>query len=313
MASPLTEAEVVRVRVAAKINLALRSGPRRNDGYHSLATVFQAVSLYDEVEARWAEPDVFTVTVIGDQADQVPTDDSNLAIRAARLLRDLVATEPVGVNLVIRKSIPVTGGMAGGSADAAGALLACAVLWDLDVSPEEMREYGARLGADVPFALTGGTALGTDRGDQITPVLSRGSYHWVLAFSEEGLSTPAVFATFDELAADAAEQCVPDELSVPPEMLSALVGADPVALGAVLVNDLQPAALAMRPVLARLLEAGTELGAVGAIVSGSGPTVAFLAANEADAVDLSVHLSTLGLCRAVKRVSGPVPGARLLT
>lgn len=313
MASPLTEAEVVRVRVAAKINLALRSGPRRNDGYHSLATVFQAVSLYDEVEARWAEPDVFTVTVIGEQADQVPTDDSNLAIRAARLLRDLVATEPVGVNLVIRKSIPVTGGMAGGSADAAGALLACAVLWDLDVSPEEMREFGARLGADVPFALTGGTALGTDRGDQITPVLSRGSYHWVLAFSEEGLSTPAVFATFDELAADAAEHCAPDELSVPPELLSALVGADPVALGAVLVNDLQPAALAMRPVLARLLEAGTELGAVGAIVSGSGPTVAFLAANEADAVDLSVHLSTLGLCRAVKRVSGPVPGARLLT
>ena len=313
MASPLTEAEVVRVRVAAKINLALRSGPRRNDGYHSLATVFQAVSLYDEVEARWAEPDVFTVTVIGDQADQVPTDDSNLAIRAARLLRDLVATEPVGVNLVIRKSIPVTGGMAGGSADAAGALLACAVLWDLDVSPEEMREFGARLGADVPFALTGGTALGTDRGDQIAPVLSRGSYHWVLAFSEEGLSTPAVFATFDELAADAAERPAPDELSVPPELLSALVGADPVALGAVLVNDLQPAALAMRPVLARLLEAGTELGAVGAIVSGSGPTIAFLAANEADAVDLSVHLSTLGLCRAVKRVSGPVPGARLLT
>lgn len=307
MASPLTEAEVVRVRVAAKINLALRSGPRRNDGYHSLATVFQAVSLYDEVEARWAEPDVFTVTVLGDQADLVPTDDSNLAIRAARLLRDLVATEPVGVNLVIRKSIPVTGGMAGGSADAAAALLACAVLWDLDVSPEEMRDFGARLGADVPFALTGGTALGTDRGDQIAPVLSRGSYHWVLAFSEEGLSTPEVFTTFDELG----EVC--DELTVPPELLSALVSADPVELGKALVNDLQPAALAMRPDLARIMEAGAELGAVGAVVSGSGPTVALLAANEADAVDLSVHLSALGLCRAVKRVSGPVPGARLLT
>lgn len=307
MASPLTEAEVVRVRVAAKINLALRSGSRRPDGYHSLATVFQAVSLYDEIEARLAEPGTFTVTVLGDQADQVPTDDSNLAIRAARLLRDLVATEPVGVNLVIRKSIPVTGGMAGGSADAAAALLACAVLWDLDVSPEEMRDFGARLGADVPFALTGGTALGTDRGDQLAPVLSRGSYHWVLAFSEEGLSTPEVFATFDELGLGNDH-----ELEVPPELLGALVSGDPVALGKALTNDLQPAALAMRPELASILEVGSELGAVGGIVSGSGPTVALLAANEADAVDLSVHLSSLGLCRAVKRVSGPAPGARLL-
>ncbi|HAM45164.1 MAG TPA: 4-(cytidine 5'-diphospho)-2-C-methyl-D-erythritol kinase [Propionibacteriaceae bacterium] len=307
MASPLTEAEVVRVRVAAKINLALRSGSRRADGYHPLATVFQAVSLYDEVEARLAEPETFSVTVIGDQADQVPTDDSNLAIRAARLLRDLVATEPVGANLVIRKSIPVTGGMAGGSADAAAALLACAVLWDLDVSPEEMRDFGARLGADVPFALTGGTALGTDRGDQLAPVLSRGSYHWVLAFSEEGLSTPEVFATFDELG-----RGNDHELEVPPELLGALVSGDPVALGKALINDLQPAALAMRPDLGMILEVGSELGAVGGIVSGSGPTVALLAANEADAVDLSVHLSSLGLCRAVKRVSGPVPGARLL-
>jgi 4-diphosphocytidyl-2-C-methyl-D-erythritol kinase len=307
MASPVTEAEVVRVRVAGKINLALRSGPLRPDGYHSLATVFQAVSIYDEVEARWAEPGQFSVRVVGDQANLVPQDDSNLAVRAARLLRDLVANKPVGADLLIRKAIPVTGGMAGGSADAAAALLACAVLWDLDVSPDEMREFGSRLGADVPFCLTGGTALGTDRGDQLAPVLSRGSYHWVLAFGEGELSTPAVFGKFDELGLGAE-----GPLEVPPGLLNALVSGDPHALAEHLVNDLQDAAIALRPELGRVLEAGIDLGAVGAIVSGSGPTVAFLAANESDAIDLSVHLSSEGVCRSVKRVSGPVPGARLV-
>ncbi len=307
MASPVTEADEVRVRVAGKINLALRSGPRRPDGYHGLATVFQAVSIYDEVVARWAEPGQITVTVVGEQADLVPTDETNLAVRAARLLSDLVAPGPVGVELTIHKAIPVTGGMAGGSADAAAALLACAVLWDLDISPEEMRELGGRLGADVPFCLAGGTALGTDRGDQLAPVLSRGSYHWVLAFGEGELSTPAVFAAFDELGLGE-----PGHLEVPAGLLNALVSGDARALGTHLVNDLQPAAIALRPGLAELLEAGTDRGAIGAIVSGSGPTVAFLAATETEAMELCNGLARLGLCRAVKRVSGPVSGARLL-
>jgi 4-diphosphocytidyl-2-C-methyl-D-erythritol kinase len=307
MASPVTEAEVVRVRVAGKINLALRCGPLREDDYHELATVFQAVSVFDEIEARWAEPGVFSVRVVGEQAALVPTDGSNLAVRAARLLGERFAKDPVGVELVIHKSIPVTGGMAGGSADAAGALLACSVLWDLDVTPDEMRDLGALLGADVPFCLTGGTALGTERGDQLAPVLSRGTYHWVLAFSHQELSTPEVFAKADELG------LADDDLTVPAGLLNALVGGDPVALGERLVNDLQPAALALRPELSELLEAGEEFGAVGAVVSGSGPTVAFLAANESAAIDLSVRLSNDGICRSVKRVSGPVPGARLLT
>lgn len=307
MASPVTEAEVVRVRVAGKVNLALRSGRRRPDGYHSLATVFQAVSLFDEVDAAWARPGQFTVRVVGEQAAQVPTGDTNLAVRAARLLATTWGVNlPLGADLVIRKSIPVGGGMAGGSADAAGALLACAVLWDLDVSPDELRTLGAQLGADVPFCLAGGTALGTNRGDELTPVLSRGSYHWVLAFSEGELSTPAVFGKFDELGLGT------DTLGVPDGMLNALVSGDVLALGRTLTNDLEPAALALRPHLASVLEAGAELGAVASVVSGSGPTVAFLAANEPAAVDLSVRLSSEGMCRAVKRVSGPVPGARLV-
>ena len=197
--------------------------------------------------------------------------------------------------------------MAGGSADAAGALLACSVLWDLDTSPDELRELGVGLGADVPFTLTGGTALGTDRGDRLAPVLSRGSYHWVLAFSEGELSTPAVFRRFDEM-----DLPVVEPLAVPPELLNALVSGDPAALGRSLVNDLEAPALSLRPQLAQVLEAGREYGALGGIVSGSGPTVAFLAANESAAVDLSVRLSSEGICRAVRRVTGPVPGARLV-
>jgi len=306
MASPAIEGQAVRVRVAGKINLTLRSGPRRADGYHSLATVFQAVSLFDEIEATPAEPGQFSVTVHGDQANLVPDGPDNLAVRAAQMLAEQAGHHGAGVNLVIRKSIPVTGGMAGGSADAAGALLACSVLWDLDITPDELRVFGAQLGADVPFCLAGGTALGTDRGDRLVPVLSRGSYHWVLAFSDRGLSTPAVFTKFDELG------CGGSELEPPQDLLNALVSGDPVALGKALANDLSEAALALRPDLTRVIETGTELGAIGSVISGSGPTVAFLAANESAAVDLSVALSGSGVCHGVRRVTGPVPGARLL-
>lgn len=298
----------MRVRASGKINLSLRVGAVRPSGYHPLATVFQSVSLFDEIAVRWAEPGSFRVTVIGEQADLVPTDGRNLAVKAAELLARAYGSGRLGAEIVIRKTIPVAGGMAGGSADAAGALLACSVLWDLDTSPDELRTFGAKLGADVPFQLMGGTALGTGRGDELVPVLSRGSYHWVLALSADELSTPEVFRRFDALNPDA-----PSELPMPTEVMNALVAGDAAALGAALENDLQPAAEAMRPSLLRILRAGTELGALGVIVSGAGPTCAFLAANEAAAVDLSVQLSSEGLCRSVRRVTGPVPGARLIT
>ncbi|MFT4296574.1 MAG: 4-(cytidine 5'-diphospho)-2-C-methyl-D-erythritol kinase [Micropruina sp.] len=309
MASPLApEADWVRVRVSGKVNLALRVGAVRPNGYHPLATVFQSVSLFDEVGVRWAEPGRFTVSVVGEQAGLVPADGRNLAVKAAKLLAQQYGPHRFGADLVIRKTIPVAGGMAGGSANAAGALLACSVLWDLDTPPDELRSFGARLGADVPFQLMGGTALGTGRGDELVPVLSRGTYHWVLALSDDELSTPAVFGRFDELNPDA-----PADLPMPTDVMNALVAGDAAALGAALVNDLAPAAASLRPELSRILDAGRDLGALGAIVSGAGPTCAFLAANEAAAVDLSVQLSSEGLCRAVRRVTGPVPGARLIT
>jgi 4-diphosphocytidyl-2-C-methyl-D-erythritol kinase len=303
--------------------LALCVGPPRRDGYHPLATVYQAVSLYDEVHAAWAESDEFTVSVSGEGADLVPTDETNLSLRAARLLaRTYGESDSLGASLAIKKSIPVAGGLAGGSANGAAALLACAVLWDLDVGLEELSILAAELGSDVPFALLGGTALGSGRGEQVVPVLARGGYHWVLAFGHHGLSTPAVFRRHDEMGARKASVGASGEPhamvsraqapEVPPALMNALRSGDPAAVGAALVNDLQPAALDLQPRLRQVLEAGLEYGAVGALVSGSGPTCAFLAASEAAAVDLSVALSADGQCRAVRRATGPVSGARVI-
>ena len=308
MASPLAPSPVgVRVRAPAKLNLALKVGSPRPDGYHPLATVYQAVSLYDEVHAAWANPEEFEVEVTGEGADLVPQDETNLAVRAAQLLaRTHGPHDSLGVSLSIRKAIPVAGGLAGGSSNGAAALLACAVLWDIDISPEAMRSLAAELGSDVPFALLGGTAVGRGRGEDVAPALARGTYHWVLAFGHHGLSTPAVFRRFDQLTPHAP---MPE---VPADLMNALRSGDARQLGAALTNDLQAAAVDLQPRLRQVLEAGLEYGALGALVSGSGPTCAFLADSESSAVDLSVALSADGLCRAVRRATGPVLGARVI-
>lgn len=304
----LGEEGPVRVRASGKINLCLRVGPRRSDGYHPLSTVFQAVSLHDEVTVTPAPAGEFPVVVTGEQASLVPTDRRNLVVRAGELLASEYGRgKPLGASIAIRKAIPVTGGMAGGSADCAAALLALSVLWDLDVTPTELGELGGRLGADVPFALMGQTALGKGRGDELVPVLSRGTFHWVLAFADRELSTPAVFARFDELNPH------PDTDLVPPEgLLAALGSGDVQALGRVLQNDLAEAALSLRPELRRTIATGEDRGALASVVSGSGPTIAFLTSGEEAAIDLAVALSGSGVCRSVRRVRGPVPGARLV-
>ncbi len=295
----------VYVRVPAKINLALHVGPVGDDGFHDIATVFQAVSLYDDLVAT--PSDDVHVEMSGSGVSQVPTDDTNLAVRAARLLADSTGTE-TGVHLRIVKRIPVAGGMAGGSADAAGALLACDALWRTGLARDELREMAAELGSDVPFCLLGGTALGTGRGDQLTPALARGEYHWVLAVSGEELSTPAVYAECDRLrrGRDVAEP------TVTPAMMQALRSGDAAALGAQMTNDLQPAAVRLHPHLERTLEVGSGEGALGSLVSGSGPTVAFLVSGSEAALDLSVALTAAGVCERVERVTGPVAGARLV-
>jgi 4-diphosphocytidyl-2-C-methyl-D-erythritol kinase len=297
----------VIVRVPAKVNLQLSVGPERPDGYHELATVFQAVSVFDEVTAR-SRPDVgISLTISGEGEGALPLDEGNLAYRAAAALADYFGIEPA-VDLHIHKGIPVAGGMAGGSADAAGALVACDALWRLGATKEDLSGIGAGLGADVPFALHGGTAIGTGKGENLMPVLSRGSFHWVFALADGGLSTPAVYAECDRLrfTRSATDPYVSDML------MQAIRAGDPVLLGKCLHNDLQAAAISLRPSLSQVLEVGDDLGALGGLVSGSGPTCAFVARDEEHALDIAVALTASGVCRTVKRAAGPVPGAKVV-
>lgn len=295
--------EVV-VRAPSKINLALAVGRPMPDGYHPLATVFQAVSLLEEVTATAA--DGFALTVEGLQADRVPTDGSNLALRAARRLAEHVGIAD-GVHLHVRKGVPVAGGMAGGSADAAAALLACDTLWRTGLAREELSELAATLGADVPFALLGHTAVGRGRGDLLTPALSRGEYHWTLALQDQGLSTPEVYRMFDELLGGLDVEPVPDRA-----LLQALSSGDPEAVGLALGNDLQPAALELAPHLAETLAVAEDAGALGVVVSGSGPTVAALGRSRQHAVAIAAALTAAGVADGVLTATGPVPGARVV-
>ncbi|MER6196928.1 4-(cytidine 5'-diphospho)-2-C-methyl-D-erythritol kinase [Streptomyces sp. NPDC001586] len=294
----------VTVRVPAKVNVQLAVGAARPDGFHDLANVFLAVSLFDEVTATPA--DTLTVTCEGPDADQVPLDRTNLAARAAEILAARHGIEPA-VHLHIAKNIPVAGGMAGGSADGAAALLACDTLWGLDTPRAELLDICAELGSDVPFSLVGGAALGTGRGELLTPVAA-GAFHWVFAVADGGLSTPAVFREFDRLTA---EREVPAP-EASPALLAALASGDPAALGAALTNDLQAAALSLRPPLADTLAAGTGAGALAALVSGSGPTTAFLVADRESAEKVAAALDASGTCRATRVASSPAPGATVL-
>jgi 4-diphosphocytidyl-2-C-methyl-D-erythritol kinase len=297
------------VRTPAKLNLSLSVGRLRTDGYHDLTTVFQAVGLYDDVVLTRA--DVLSVTVTdgpgASGAGDVPQDATNLAVRAVALVAAKTGQD-ARVAISIAKGIPVAGGCAGGSADAAAALVGADALWGTGLSKEELTGLAAQLGSDAPFALHGGTALGTGRGEQLTEVLERGDYSWVLAVSEGGLSTPAVYAELDRQR-DAGPMTV--ETS-PDAVLSALRQGDAVALGRALGNDLQPAALALRPSLRPVLDAARSLGALGAVVSGSGPTVAVLARDEAHAAALAAALTSQGACSDVRRAVGPVGGARVV-
>ncbi|QGN33559.1 4-(cytidine 5'-diphospho)-2-C-methyl-D-erythritol kinase [Microlunatus sp. Gsoil 973] len=307
MAEPILPGPLaVRVRAPAKINLTLRVGRPRPDGFHPLATVYQAVSLYEEVTASPADPGVIEVRVTGEGAEQVPADDHNLAHRAARLLAYQIG-EPLGVTLRIEKAVPVAAGLAGGSADAAATLVACSLLWGLGLDHQDLLPLAAELGSDVPFALLGGTAVGSGRGESVAPALARGNYHWVLAFADGGLPTPAVYRRYDELG-----PTPPDPFEVSAGLMNALRNGDAEQLGRELINDLQAPALDLMPSLRKLVEAAEEYRALGVVVSGSGPTVAFLVASQADAVDLTVALSASGLCRSARYVTGPVTGARVL-
>jgi 4-diphosphocytidyl-2-C-methyl-D-erythritol kinase len=297
--------ETVTVRVPAKVNVQLAVGGARPDGFHDLANVFLAVGLYDEVTVTPA--DELRVTCAGPDAAQVPLDRTNLAARAALELARRYGIDPA-VHLHIAKDIPVAGGMAGGSADGAGALLACDTLWGTNASRDELLDICAELGSDVPFSLVGGAALGTGRGERLRLLEVGGTFHWVFAMAERGLSTPAVFREFDRMNEGVR---VPEPVASQ-ELLDALAKGDAGALADTVSNDLQPAALSLFPALADTLAAGRAAGALAALVSGSGPTTAFLAPDAESARTIGQVLLTSGTCRTVRVTRSPAPGATVL-
>lgn len=301
----------VHARAPGKINVFLKVGAVRDDGYHELATAFQSLSLYEDVFATEASD--FSVEFSGSiDTSGLAVDGTNLAIKAARALARATGHRG-GVHLEIEKNVPIAGGMGGGSADAAATLLACDALWGTACTREQLLGIAAGLGADVPFAVTGGTAIGVGRGDELSPALAKGRFEWVLVLSDEGLSTPEVYSELDRHRERHLHDFRPIAASpsIDPNVLQALRAGDAAMLADAMHNDLQAPALHLQPGLARILELGEERGALGGIVSGSGPTVAFLVPDADAAGELQLELSAARL-RAV-RVSGPVHGARLLS
>lgn len=300
----------VHVRAPGKINVYLEVGALQDDGYHDVAIAYQAVSLYEDVRVR--PSDGFSLALSGSVAlGRVPRDDGNIALKAAKLLAERTGYSG-GAHIEIEKHVPVTGGMGGGSADAAATLLACDALWGTDLARDEMLDLARQLGADVPFAMTGGTAIGTGRGDELSPALAQGTFQWVLAIADFGLSTPAVYGELDQHRARHAGEVAPASPAptVGTDVLQALRAGDARMLAAAMHNDLQAPALHLEPSLAKVIETGERNGALAGIVSGSGPTVAFLAADLDTALELQIALSAAQL--NVVRATGPVHGARIV-
>lgn len=298
----------VVTRVPGKVNLQLSVGPLGVDGFHEVTTVFQAISLFDDVTVTEGKAGSgTTISVTGQTANGVPADASNLAIRAAQLMMKEFELSP-DLEIKLKKEIPVAGGMAGGSADAAGVIVGLDSLYELGLSRDEMEKIASQIGSDVPFSLSGGVAIGTGRGDQITTALAKGSYTWVLALSSQGLSTPAVYQECDRLREGLS--IASPQVSEP--LMQALRAGDSKALGKSLLNDLQAAACSLRPALRLVLDVGIDYGALGGIVSGSGPTVAFLVSDEEHAMDLTVALSASGVVSSITRAIGPAHGARII-
>lgn len=330
-------APAVSVSAPGKVNLFLALGAARPDGYHPLNTIFAQIGLTETVTVTALQAPVTTAsqpdplaTAVPAQPDHaasaqtahagsapaaqtctprielaltrpdsnVPLDSTNLAYRAAQAVAQQAAQRGLGtpdVRILLDKAVPVAGGMAGGSADAAATLKACNEFWQVGLSLEELAQLGAQLGADVPFGLYGGVALGTGRGDLIEPLKAApGPYHWTFALQHKGLSTAAVFKHFD------ATVQAPPEADMPPEqLLAALEVGDVAQVSRHIRNDLQATAIDLRPELGQLIDLAERAGALAAMVSGSGPTVAALSASRAVAERVALCWRTSPFCDQV--------------
>lgn len=322
-ASTPAGARAVTAVAPAKINLHLGVGDVRGDGYHDLLTVYRAVDLWERVTVSLDDADDDSeVVVTGPGAPQVPTDRTNLAARAVDLLREEAGSD-ARIAIRIHKGVPVAGGMAGGSADAAAALVATDRLLGLGLGRAALEERAARLGSDVPFCIRGGTALGTGRGEKLATLLhARAEQHIVVALADGGLSTPTVFAEFDRLRAERdpadpgrdpadPERGLPRAGGVDP-LVAALAGDDPAAVAGLLANDMEAAALSLMPALRRTLRVGREAGALHGMVSGSGPTCLFFCTDRDHAIAVAAEISEHGVAREVRVTRGPVGGAHIV-
>lgn len=297
------DVRTVKVLAPGKVNAGLAVGGPGADGYHDLETLFVSVSCYDEITIAPAAR--LQVTVSGASAGEVPADGTNLAARAAVLLGDRCGITP-SVHIHINKRIPVCGGMAGGSADAAAVLVACDALWGTGLEYSELDALAAALGADVPFCLHGGAAIGRGRGGMLEPVTAGRPFHWVFAIAHDGLSTPAMFKALDERrerrgSALLAPPALPDAL------LHAFTAGEPRRLAQELVNDFEPIAFELRPSLLETRRIGLEAGALAGLLAGTGATYAFLADSAEDARVVAEKLSASETCAAVRVAQGPVP------
>jgi len=295
------------VLAPGKVNAGLAVGSPQADGYHDLATLYVSVSCYDEITIAAARR--FEITVSGMSADQIPSDGTNLAARAAVLLADRCGIAP-SVHIHIDKRIPVCGGMAGGSTDAAAVLLACNAFWGTGLEIPELSALGATLSVDVPFCLLGGAAIGRGRGDVLDPVPVAQPFHWVFAIAHEGLSTPAMFKALDDrrerTGSSIAAAALPDGL------LRAFASGDPRRLAKEMVNDFDSVAAEVCPSLVETRRIGLEAGALAGLLSGTGATYAFLAGSAEEACVVGERLAASGSCAAVRVAHGPVPGPEVV-
>ncbi|OPF73164.1 4-(cytidine 5'-diphospho)-2-C-methyl-D-erythritol kinase [Streptomyces antioxidans] len=307
----MSNAGSVTVRAPGKVNVQLVVGGRRTDGFHELANVFMAVSSYDDITVSPA--DRLRITVSGPGKERVPTNDSNLAAQAATLLGKHAGVEP-GVHIHIDKRLPVAGGMAGGSADAAGALVACDALWGLGTEQHVLMSLAAELGSDVPFNLLGGTALGIGRGESLTRLPCPRTCHWVFAIAGFGLSTPEVYGAHERRRREAGLPFAAADMPTPQPsaaLLEALAQGDTAGLAASISNDLEATATALRPELTRTLKAGQAAGALAGMLCGTGATMAFLATDRPEAERIAERLLASEACASAFVADGPVPGPTL--
>lgn len=291
----------VLVSAPGKVNLALRVGGPRPDGFHPLDTVFEALDIFDDIDAQRA--DALSLEIIG-LGEDLPVDGTNLAIRAAKALQEKTGTT-AGAHITITKRIPVAGGMAGGSADAAGTLLALNELWELGLRMEELLQIGAELGSDVPFSLFGGVAHGRGRGEELEHVRVNSMHAWVLLTRPDGLSTPAVFREFDRLHPDAGGPA--DTVALRRALSDGTVDE----VGALLANDLAVAARSLRPELGAAIDA-IAAGGRHVILSGSGPTIAVLVTPE-ESQEVAAQLRADFPDTQVYIAHGPAAGAHIRT